>query len=539
MPKRPNFLVIMTDQHRHDHLGCYGNSIVKTPNIDALAAAGTQLEQMYVANPICMPNRAAFMTGRMPSVNRSRHNGIGLDLEANTFVDVLRSVGYKTALIGKSHLQTVTPANPIYAAPEDNPDQTALDPALSGPYKNKRNLADPAFAQESPFSWQDADHEIPTPYYGFDYLRLCSGHGDTGSHHYARWFADACPDPDKQPGPDNALARSPHHPQAYHSAVPPEYHPTSYIARETMAYLADYAAADGDEPFFIQCSFPDPHHPFAVPGKYWDMYDPAEVELPRSFYESRHDAIPPLQALAEKSAVSTKPDFFTQPFVFQEDVIREVTARTYGMITFIDDAVGEILAQLEDLGVADNTVVCFVSDHGDWMGDHGLLLKDTFHYQSLIRVPFIWRDPEAQFNAGQLRGMGHFIDISRTILDRANVNAYAGHQGQSLLPLFAGNSEVGRERALIEHTTHVDYLVAPNSRIFTLIDETVDDERWRLTVWEGQPWGELYNLSTDPDELDNLWDVAAAAPIKSQLLLNMIHEMQGLNDNWPYPVWRA
>src|SRR6185369_16472412 len=107
-PSRPNFLFIVTDQHRADHLGCYGNPIVRTPNIDGLAAKGVCFDNFYVASPICMPNRATLMTGRMPSVHGVRHNGIPLSLAATTFADQLRLAGYRTSLVGKSHLQNMT-----------------------------------------------------------------------------------------------------------------------------------------------------------------------------------------------------------------------------------------------------------------------------------------------------------------------------------------------------------------------------------------------------------------------------------------------
>ena len=100
MTRKPNYLFIVTDQHRADHLGCYGNPVVRTPNIDGLADRGTRFDRFYVANPICMCNRASILTSRMPSLHGGRHNGIPLSLDATTFVDLLRDKGYSTALIG-------------------------------------------------------------------------------------------------------------------------------------------------------------------------------------------------------------------------------------------------------------------------------------------------------------------------------------------------------------------------------------------------------------------------------------------------------
>jgi arylsulfatase A-like enzyme len=108
MDKRPNFLFIMTDQQRADHLACYGNQVVRTTSIDHLAQAGTRFDNFYVATPICMPNRSTIMTGRMPSLHGARQNGIPLSLNATTFVEIMRAAGYQTALIGKCHLQSIS-----------------------------------------------------------------------------------------------------------------------------------------------------------------------------------------------------------------------------------------------------------------------------------------------------------------------------------------------------------------------------------------------------------------------------------------------
>src|ERR671919_2372065 len=110
---RPNFLLFITDQHRADYLGCYGHPVVRTPHIDSIATRGIAFDKFYVASPVCMPNRASLMTGRMPSVHGVCGNGIPLSLDAVTFVDLLRDAGYRTALIVKSHLQNFTSLAPI------------------------------------------------------------------------------------------------------------------------------------------------------------------------------------------------------------------------------------------------------------------------------------------------------------------------------------------------------------------------------------------------------------------------------------------
>jgi len=125
---RPNFLFFITDQHRADYLGCYGHPLLRTPHIDSIAARGTRFERFYVATPVCMPNRATLMTGRMPSLHGVRSNGIPLSLAANTFVDALRASGYATALVGKSHLQNFTGQPPILTRPPPRPGTNSQSP---------------------------------------------------------------------------------------------------------------------------------------------------------------------------------------------------------------------------------------------------------------------------------------------------------------------------------------------------------------------------------------------------------------------------
>jgi len=115
--KRPNFVLFITDQHRADFLGCYGHPVLRTPNIDSIAAKGTAFDRFYVASPVCMPNRSSLMTCRMPSVHGVRSNGIPLSMQSVTFVELLRDAGYRTALIGKSHLQNFTEHGPIIKRP--------------------------------------------------------------------------------------------------------------------------------------------------------------------------------------------------------------------------------------------------------------------------------------------------------------------------------------------------------------------------------------------------------------------------------------
>ena len=158
---RPNFLLFITDQHRADFLGCYGHPVLRTPHIDSIAARGTAFDRFYVNSPVCMPNRASLMTGRMPSVHGVRSNGIPLSMNAVTFVDLLRDAGYRTALIGKSHLQNFTSWAPIIKRGE--PRDGFHEPASGLKQALRNDLAEKKYEQETPEYWTTQDAGVRTP----------------------------------------------------------------------------------------------------------------------------------------------------------------------------------------------------------------------------------------------------------------------------------------------------------------------------------------------------------------------------------------
>ncbi len=523
MSKRPNFLFIITDQHRADHLGCYGNSIVKTPAIDSLAQNGKRWDKFYVANPICMPNRASIMTGRMCSAHGARHNGIPLSKDHTTFVELLRDAGYQTGLIGKSHLQSFTglPATNRY---EPNPDLTTPSPPLRDAIKNNRHSSD--YELEDITKWdRPLAERINGDFYGFDHVEIAADHADKASGDYLLWAQSQRKDFNSLVGPENALLNNrPAAPQAWRTAVPEELYSTSWIADRTQAWLSD--AASADEPFFLQMSFPDPHHPFTPPGRYWDMYDSADVELPESF--GKGDLAP---ILAMRKALESGQDARDNqsPFAVTEDEARSIIALTYGMITMIDDAIGRVMKKLESLGLADDTVVIFTSDHGDYMGDHGIMLKLLLHYQGIIRVPFIWSDPKTSERNTVENGLASSIDISASVLARAGIQAYNGIQGRDLFstnPPEALIVEEDSQRAMIGFDRM--------QRVRTLVTD-----RYRLSLRQDEDWGELYDLHTDPLELNNLYEDAAMSDTRHTLNELMLRRIIELQDRSPLPAFRA
>ena len=523
---KPNFVFIVTDQQRADHLGCYGNGIVRTPHIDGIAARGLAFDRFYVASPICMPNRAAIMTGRMPSANGVPTNGLPLPLESVTFVDLLRADGYRTALAGKCHLQNMMPirvddSNYPPPAPGRPP-----PPALAESVR--RPVSGPGYDAEMNDLWiADPDRAMPSPYYGFDDVRLVIRHADNTQGHHTRWLLQRTNDPDALRGPDNALDRGDIvAPQAWRTRMPEELYATSYIREAALDLLEDFARTP-DRPFFLQYSFTDPHHPFTPPGRYWDMYDPDDIPAPASLGAEHVDPSALWRRFHRDLADGVAKREHVHPYACSAREARESIALTYGMISMIDDAVGALLARLDALGLADDTVLIFTSDHGDLMGDHGLMLKHGFHYEGLIRVPFIWSEPDggAQGRSDLLSGS---IDIGATVLGRAGLAPPNGNRGFDLMAA-AGAGEPVRDAILVEEEDlPVNSNVARYMRLRTLVTG-----RWRLTFWDGEPLGELFDRAEDPLELRNLWNDPAAQTVKAELLERMLRETLHHQDMGP------
>jgi len=523
MTRQPNFLFIITDQHRADHLGCYGNRILQTPHIDGIATRGCRFDRCYVANPICMPNRASIMTGRMPSLHGARHNGIALSRDQTTFVELLRDAGYQTALVGKSHLQSFTglPATTCYRPVTDlHTPSTGLRDAI------KNNRHGPDYELEVAPRWdRPLAQRIDGPFYGFDHVEVAADHADRASGDYLLWARAQRADFDDLVGPENALPDGGKRaPQAWRTAVPEELYSTTWVADRAEEWLS--ARANDDAPFFLQMSFPDPHHPFTPPGRYWDLYDAADIPLPASFGKGD---LPPIRAMREALANGTDARDNQNPFAVSADEARVLIALTYGSIAMIDDAVGRVLSQLERSGLADDTVVVFTSDHGDYMGDHGLMLKLLLHYQGLIRVPLLWNDPAVLKQPCVDTSLASSIDISSTILARAGIQPYHGIQGRDLF------SSEAPEAILIEEDSQ---------RAMTGFDRpqrvrTMITERYRLSLREGEDWNELYDLKSDPDEEFNLFEQPEVSTTRDALVMTMLRRTIELQDRSPLPAFRA
>ena len=515
MTQRPNILFLITDQQRADWLGCYGHPVLKTPNIDRIAARGMRFENFQVASPVCMPNRATLLTGRYPSLHGLRYNGCVLPENANTFVDLLAGAGYHTAAIGKSHLQPFTGMPPTNKSAEEvasMPEAWRRDPAT--------------YRDEEPDSYKSEErYAIKTPYYGYQHVDMVTNHGDRCGGHYRQWFRETVPNWQALQDPQNELPHNYSCPQAYRTPIPEDLYPTAYIRDRAVDYISSRAARD--DPFFAFVSFPDPHHPFNPPGKYWDMYNPDDFEISLP-YEAHQNPTPPMRWLHENWKHSGGQMTPQTAMMLGDQQLKEAMALTAGMMAFVDDAVGEIIDALEQSGQMENTVICYTADHGDYLGDFNMLLKGALPFRSITRVPFIWSDPDRR-TASSNDALCSTVDLAATILERAGLQPFNGNQGKSFLPVTQG-AEGPRSEALIEYNDSSKRLGFDEpARVRTLL--TTD---WKYTVYRDQSWGELYDVRNDIHETHNLWDSPEHQNIRAHLAERLNHHLIAQMDESPH-----
>lgn len=481
---RPNILVFFTDQQRYDSLGCNGNSFARTPHLDALAAGGARLSNHIVANPVCMPSRASLFTGRFPNAHHVWTNGVPLPASERTLPQILQGLGYDTASFGKLHF------TPSLAFP---------GPGLP----------------ESKAAWADgAMDDWHGPYYGFDHVELILGHGEgtLGVGHYAndirRRFGDLT-------GQLGQAQRGEAIRDSFPSALPLEAHHSTWVADKAIGYLRE--ARREDRPFFLFCSFPDPHHPFTPPQPYASMFDGADLPGPH-----RGD----LTAKPEHYRIEAKRDGNGQRIGPEhDDDLRAATARTYGMVSLIDDSVGRVLATLSEKGFDDNTIVVFTSDHGELLGDHGLLRKGPFPCRSLLRVSCVVRAPGVSPAGTVVSSPTSNTDLLPTLVGLAGGQVPGMVLGRSLEAALRGKA--GPESALSMGWSAPDNGCRHQS-LFT--------RRWRLSWFPGLDDGELYDLDADPHELVNLYHDPGYRHVRDELRLELHRQYARTDEPTPTPI---
>ena len=368
---------------------------------------------------------------------------------------------------------------------------------------------------------------VPPDFYGFDDVRLTTNHSDYCSGHYFQWLLEQGVDPGALQGAVNALPHEALSKQVWRTAVPEDLYPTTWVCDQAIDFLEHSGA---DDPFFLWCSFPDPHHPFTPPGHYFDLYDPAAIPLPETFGDSHRDSMPHYRRLLENRG---RQQGMMSPFSPTAEQFREAAAKEYGMITMIDDAVGRILAALEASGRAEDTILVFTSDHGDMFGDHGVMLKAGMHYEGCIRVPLVISRPgQAPAVCDSLVSS---LDIGPTMLDLAGVGGYHGIQGRSFAELLDAPDGELRASTLVEEDEMFDLVgVGQHLRMRTLLTPQA-----RLTLYRGAEHGELFDLERDPGEMTNLFARPEGRELRAHLTEALAVALMEVADEAPRPTHMA
>ena len=510
MAQRPNILFITADQQRADCYGFAGRG-VRTPHLDHLKTSGTYLPNCITPNPVCQPSRASILTGLLPLTHGVHDNGIDLDpaVGARGFSGQLSQAGYYTALLGKAHFATAHTFAPT-GTPECRGSMQNYGPDWFGPYM------------------------------GFQHVELMvEGHNNTApmappsGQHYERWYyADGRGEEknrlhDLHLPPDTGAA------QTWHSALPVAWHNSTWVGDRTIDHLRQHK----DGPFCIWASFPDPHHPFDCPDPWSRMHDPAAIELPEHrtldldrrpwWHRASLEGVP---AMANAELRALRQNYSRIPPQTDEQ-LRAMTANYFGMIALIDHNVGRILTELDTLGLSGNTIVVYTSDHGDWLGDHGLILKGPMPYDGLLRVGCIIAGPGVP-KGKVVDDPVSTLDLPATFLDYAGVSSATPMHSRSLRGLIDGSGEA-REFAYNEWDLHASRCgVALRLR-------TVRTRTHRMTVELNSGAGELYDLVRDPQEMDNLYDDPASAGVRRSLEEMIASRPHDVMTPLPEPVGMA
>ena len=471
-----NVLIITSDQQRWDTIGRL-NPAIKTPNLDRLAARGILFDRGYTVNPVCTPSRCSILTGTYPSKHGCFHVGTTLpDDYGPTVAHRFSEAGYATSLIGKAHFQSCKDESSFESAPKVH----------------------------------DLDHfdQWNGPYFGFDHAELVIGHTSephAGGMNYGAWL--------RSEGVDLSEHFGIHHYDHYGEwSLPERHHGSTWVADRTIAAID--RARDEEKPFFLWSSFQDPHNPYVTPEPWASMYGASDVPRP----EGQHD-------------VNTKPDFYAsleagefygddlelqdkawgdvkiRPNLSSDDVL-DVRAVNYGMVSLMDHHIGRILDRLEADGTIDDTLIVFVSDHGDYLGDYGLWGKGLPTYECMQRVPFIVVHPSCQARGQISHALQSLVDIEATCLDAVGLTPLEESQGVVQTDAWIDPAKEVRDHCLLEFRP----AQGPYKQ------RTYVESQYKLVVYDTRGYGELYDLQADPGQTQNLYDDPEYVDVRESMM---------------------
>ena len=460
---KPNLLFIMTDQQRYDALSIAGNTVLETPNLDRLAKQGAYFKNAYTPCAVCAPARASILTGHTVENTGARTNNQAYDADEEglmtmpTFDEILTEEGYHCEYYGKWH--SVSSHAEVYK----NPMKVA---------KNGKSIFDHGGQKYVHLDFLDEEFPIRSLKPGELYDKM-SGRP---------YVTDPL---DKHHGMTNEelQASNEKYPQCdMHGVlqIPKEYTLTAFQAKQTIEAIERLK----DKPFSITCSFHFPHAPMLPPEPYYSMYPAADMVPPASISDDMQNS-PYIKANGR----------LANPEYSDTEQIKYMISNYYGLVKEIDDWVGEILYKLNELGLAENTLVIFTSDHGEMLGAHGLREKNVF-YEESAHVPLLIRFPNWIKSDAQVDGYISNIDLFPTIMDYLGIGSQKS-DGKSLRGLIDGTDQEHGRYVVTEWDYRGD--ISPNYMIVK--------DGWKLIIpysVESKVIDALYNLNEDPYEMNNL-----------------------------------
>ena len=439
---RPNVLLITGDHIRHDALGCNGNTFVSTPNLDRLAESGVTFRNSFTPDPICVPGRAAITTGNYPHIctgNKSNSGRIR-DNQIKIAEHFVRN-GYRTYALGKLHYVPYAP-----------PGEKRLLHGFQHAELCEEGRILKQFSPEGHTPGLEDYH---------DYLYTVGYGGYERAHGIGNNDIRPCPSP-----------------------VPAEHYVDRWVADRTCSAVERHCET-GTDPFFIWMSFPKPHSPYDPPEPYHRMYDPRDIPDPLGTGEEADglDARSP-QLTIERARLGFG---YLSP-----EGVRLARAHYYGMVTFQDKCIGNVIELLEQKGIRDNTVIVYTGDHGDLLGDFSCFYKGNFLNGS-VRIPSVWSLPGVIPSESRPDALMGLQDVLPTLAALTDTQLGQNVQGMNLLPCVDGDADNERE-------VYIGQCFSASSRKQQYMACT---KKYKYIYSEMNGMEELYDIENDPDELKN------------------------------------
>lgn len=450
-----NVLFLDIEDCNADVWGCYGNTICQTPNVDRLSATGVRFDRAYCQAVCCNPSRSSFLTGlRLPTAgvwgNADKMDD-HLPPGTVTLPELAKRAGFYTADVAKLFHRT----------------EFAVQ-AMSS--------FDRLELTQRPGGWQGPEPILKFPPIPQHLRRGPPPTKDRNTKQYREW-------------------RRSHSDRYGVSGLSDEQEPDGRIARTATALIKEFAAAD--RRFFLCVGSSRPHTPLTCPQKYIDMYPPSEIPLPEA--RPTNDLKFPYRS----RSTGGNPDIFSQQQATPKQT-REAIAAYYGCVTFVDAGIGMILDELEEQGLADNTIVVFFADHGFHLGDHGMWSKYSL-LEATKRVPLIVRVPGAGGNGQACQRIVELVDLIPTLNELVALNAPSNLEGISFATLLDAPGHSWKKAAFTDDN---------NDRA-----RSVRTERYNYIEWKkpSPVAAALFDLKKDPWETTNLADDPQHAEVRKEM----------------------